>query len=114
METDAEALNYALAFIASRQETSIRVDELTLDLQQDGYSAGKIAALSLDFFSSVTITTTQPNSTTLTKTVQIFGVNHQITPSSWKVNYTTAEPIIDGFIIGSPVSGIIDTSVLSY
>ena len=114
METDAEALNYALAFIASRQETSIRVDELTLDLQQDGYSAGKIAALSLDFFSPVTITTTQPNSTALTKTVQIFGVNHQITPSSWKVNYTTAEPIIDGFIIGSPVSGIIGTSVLSY
>jgi hypothetical protein len=114
METDAEALNYALAFIASRQETSIRVDELTLDLQQDGYGAGKIAALSLDFFSPITITTTQPNSTTLTKTVQIFGVSHQITPSSWKVNYTTAEPIIDGFIIGSAVSGIIGTSVLSY
>jgi hypothetical protein len=30
METDAEALQYAQAFIASRQETAIRVDELTL------------------------------------------------------------------------------------
>lgn len=114
METDAEALNYALAFVASRQETSIRVDELTLDLQQDNYDAGKTAALSLDFFSPVTITTTQPNSTTLTKTVQIFGISHQITPSSWKINYTTAEPIIDGFIIGSAVSGIIGTSSFSY
>jgi hypothetical protein len=114
METDTEALNYALAFVASRQETSTRVDELTLDLQQDNYDTGKIAALSLDFFSPVTITTTQPNSTTLSKTVQIFGINHQITPQSWKINYTTAEPIIDGFIIGSAVSGIIGTSVLSY
>jgi len=114
METDTEALNYALAFVASRQETAIRVDELTLDLQQDNYDAGKTAALTLDFFSPISITTTQPNNTTLSKTVQIFGINHQITPQSWKVYYTTAEPIIDGFILDSALYGILDTSVLSY
>lgn len=114
METDAEALQYAQAFIASRQETAIRVDELTLDLQQDNYTAGTIAGLDLDFFDPITITTSQPNSTTLTKTVQVFNITHQIRPDSWKVRFGTAEPIIDGFILDSAVSGILDTSVLSY
>jgi hypothetical protein len=40
METDAVALDYAKAFVASRKDTVVRVDELTLDLQQDDYTAG--------------------------------------------------------------------------
>jgi hypothetical protein len=114
METDFEALNYASAFVASRKETSVRVDELTLDLQQDNYTTGTIAALTMDFFTPVSITTTQPNSTTLSKTVQVFNVAHSITPNSWKVRFGTAEPIIDGFILDSALYGILDTSVLSY
>jgi hypothetical protein len=114
MQTDAEALDYAKAFIASRKETAIRVDELTLDLQQDNYTAGTIAGLSLDYFDPITITTSQPNSTTLTKTVQVFNIINQIRPNSWKVRFGTAEPIIDGFIVGSSLFGILDTSVLSY
>jgi hypothetical protein len=114
METDAVALDYAQAFIASRKETSTRVDELTLDLQQDNYTAGTIAGLDLDFFDPITVTTTQPNNTTLSKTVQVFNVSHSITPNSWKTRFGTAEPIIDGFILDSALYGILDTSVLSY
>jgi hypothetical protein len=114
METDAEALNYAKSFIASRKDTSVRVDELTLDLQQDNYTAGTIAGLTLDFFSPISVTTTQPNNTTLSKTVQVFNVSHSITPNSWKTRLGTAEPIIDGFILDSTLYGILDTSVLSY
>ena len=114
MQTDAGALDYAKAFIASRKETAIRVDELTLDLQQDNYTAGTIAGLDLDYFDPITITTAQPNSTTLTKTVQVFNITHQIRPDSWKVKFGTAEPIIDGFIVGSTLFGILGTSVLSY
>ena len=114
METDAEALDYAQAFIASRKDTVVRVDELTLDLQQDNYTAGTIAALTMDFFTPVSVTTTQPNSTTLSKTEQVFNVSHSITPNSWKVRFGTAEPIIDGFILDSALYGILDTSVLSY
>jgi len=114
MQTDAVALDYAKAFVASRKDTTIRVDELTLDLQQDNYAAGTIAALTMDFFSPVTVTTTQPNNTTLSKTEQVFNVSHSITPSSWKVRFGTAEPIIDGFIVGSTLYGILDTSTLSY
>jgi len=113
METDAEALNNALAYVASRQETSIRCDAVTLDLYTANYDAGITAALDLDFFDPITVTTTQPGSSTLTKTLQVFGVSHDIKPSAWKTTLTTLEPIIDSFIIGTNY-GILGTNTLSY
>jgi hypothetical protein len=113
METDAEALNNAQAFLASRQETSIRCDAITLDLYTANYDAGITAALDLDFFDPVTITTTQPGSSSLTKTLQVFGVSHDIKPSNWKTTFTTLEPIIESFIIGTDY-GILGTNTLSY
>jgi hypothetical protein len=114
MDSDAEALNYAQAYVASRAETTTRCDAIILDLYTDNYNAGITAALDLDFFDPVTITTTQPGSSALIKTLQVFGVAHSITPNSWKTQFTTLEPIIDGFILDSTLSGILDTSVLSY
>ena len=114
METDAEALNYAKSYIASRAETSVRCDAITLDLYAPNYNAGIVAALGLDFFDPVSITTTQPGASDLTKTLQVFGVTHNITPTTWKTTFTTLEPIIDGFILDSALSGILDTGVLSY
>jgi hypothetical protein len=114
MQTDAEALDYAQAYVASRKDTSIRCDSITLDLYTENYNAGIIAALDLDFFDPITITTNQPGSSTLTKTLQIFGVAMTVTPNSWKTTFTTLEPIIDGFILDSAQYGVLDTGVLSY
>jgi hypothetical protein len=114
METDTEALDNARAFLASRQETSIRCDAVTLDLYTDNYDAGITAALDLDFFDPITVTTTQPGSSTLTKTLQVFGVSHDIKPSNWKTVLTTLEPIIDSFILDSTLYGVLGTSTLSY
>jgi len=114
METDTEALNNARAFLASRQETSIRCDAVTLDLYTANYDAGITAALDLDFFDPITVTTTQPGSSTLTKTLQVFGVSHDIKPSNWKTTLTTLEPIIDSFILDSSLYGVLGTSTLSY
>ena len=114
MQTDAVALNYAQAYIASRAATSIRCDAITLDLNTPDYAAGIAAALGLDYFDPVTITTTQPGSSSLTATFQIFGVAHTVTPNSWKTTFTTLEPIIDSFILDSALYGILDTNVLSY
>jgi hypothetical protein len=113
METDSEALNNALAYVASRQETSIRCDAVTLDLYTDNYNAGILAALDLDFFDPVTVSTTQPGSSSLTKTLQVFGVSHDVRPNAWKTTLTTLEPIIESFIIGTDY-GILGTNTLSY
>ncbi|CAB4145500.1 hypothetical protein UFOVP480_15 [uncultured Caudovirales phage] len=114
MQTDAVALDYAQAYVASRAETSVRCDAITLDLYTDNYNTGIIAGLSLDFFDPVTITTNQPGASTLTKTLQIFGVSMSISPNLWKVTFTTLEPIIDGFILDNAIYGLLDTGVLSY
>jgi hypothetical protein len=114
MQTDAVALDYAQAYIASRAETSIRCDAIQLDLYTDNYNLGIIAALSLDYFDPVTITTNQPGGSTLTKTLQVFGVAMSITPNTWKTTLTTLEPIIDGFILDSAIYGLLDSGVLSY
>lgn len=114
METDAVALDYARAYVASRAETSIRCDAIELDLYTADYNNGIIAALDLDFFDPITVTTNQPGTSTLTKTLQIFGVAHTITPNKWRCVFTTLEPVIDGFIIGNSTYGILGTNVLSY
>ena len=114
MQTDQVALDYARAYVASRAETSVRCDAIELDLYTDNYTAGTVAALDLDFFDPVTITTNQPGSSTLTKTLQVFGVAHSVTPNKWRTTFTTLEPIIDGFVIGSDRYGVLGVNVLSY
>ena len=114
MATDADALNYAQAYVASRQQTKTRCDMIELDLYTPSYNDGIIAALSLDFFDPVEVTTNQPGASTLQQTLQIFGVSHRVTPNSWKTSFTTLEPIIDGFILDSSLYGVLDTNVLAY
>jgi hypothetical protein len=118
MQTTAEALNYALAYVASRQETTVRCDAVTLlDLNTVGYDAGIVAALELDYFDTITVKSTQPNSvgtSTLNKTLQIFGVSYNITPTRWSTTFVTLEPIIESFIIGNANYGQLGINVLSY
>jgi len=114
MQTDAVALDYAQAYVASRAETTIRVDSIVLDLYTDNYNSGIIAALDLDFFDPIQVITTQPGGSTLEKTLQIFGVRMNITPNSWKTTFTTLEPVIDAFILNDTIYGTLDYNVLSY
>jgi len=114
MESDAVALDYAQAYIASRQETSIRVDAIVLDLYTPSYNSGIVAALDLDFFDPITVKTTQPGGSILEKTLQIFGVRMNITPNSWKTTFTTLEPVIDAFILDDSIYGTLGYNVLSY
>ena len=114
MQSDSVALDYARAYVASRAETAIRCDAIELDLYTPNYDTGIVAALGLEFFDPITVSTTQPGGSLLEDTLQIFGVANTITPNSFKVVFTTLEPVIDGFIIGNVDYGVLDKSVLSY
>jgi hypothetical protein len=114
MQTDAVALDYARAYVASRAETQVRCDGIELDLYTDNYNAGIIAALELDFFDPIRIVTTQPGGSTLDNTLQIFGVATTITPNSFRVFFTTLEPVIDALILNNNIYGTLDYNVLSY
>ena len=114
MQTDAVALDYAQAYVASRAETSVRCDSIELDLYTPNYNTGIIAALELDFFDPIRVVTTQPGGSTLDKTLQIFGVQNVITPNSFRVVFTTLEPVIDSLILNNNIYGTLDYNVLSY
>jgi len=119
-QTDTDALNIARNYVATRAFTTIRIDAMTLDLSVLD-AAGIQAALGLDYFDTATIknvgqTTTTGGDSTITKTLQIVGMAYDITPNTFYTTYTTSEPIVGSFIIGSDIYGIIgDTnSVLAY
>ena len=114
METDSVALDYARAYVASRSETQVRCDGIELDLYTNDYNAGIIAALELDFFDPIRVITTQPGGSTLDRTLQIFGVATTVTPNSFRVFFTTLEPVIDALILNNNIYGTLDYNVLSY
>lgn len=111
---DSDALNVARLYTATRKDTTIRIDNLTLDLTTPNYAAGVVAGLSLDYFNTVQISSTTQGTTSITKTLQIMGNAYEITPSTFKATFTTSEPIDDGFILDSILYGILDQSVLTY
>jgi hypothetical protein len=114
VQTDAQALDIAQAYTATRAETTLRVDALTLDLNTADYAAGTTAALTLDFFDTIRVKNVGQDGTVIDKTLQCMGVSHEITPGTWNTTFVTSEPIIDSFIIGSSLYGIIGTSVMTY
>jgi len=111
-QTDADTLNIAKIYVATRQETTIRIDAMTVDLLDPAVPTATM--LDLDYFSNLKITNIQPDGSTIVKTLQAQGLAWNITPNSMQVTVTTLEPIVEGFIIGSAVSGIIGTNIMAY
>ena len=111
-QTDTDTLNIARIYVATRQETTIRIDAMTVDLLDTAVPTATM--LGLDYFSNLKITNVQPDGSTIVKTLQAQGLDWNITPNSMKVTVTTLEPIVEGFIIGSNISGIIGTNILAY
>jgi hypothetical protein len=70
--------------------------------------------LDLDYFDNVLISNIQPDSSVITKNLQIQGVSWEITPNSWMGTFTTLEPITDGFIIGNSTYGVLGEDILTY
>lgn len=111
-QTDTDTLNIARIYVATRQETTIRIDAMTVDLLDPDVPTATM--LDLDYFSNLKITNVQPDGSTIIKTLQAQGFAWNITPNAMQVTVTTLEPIVEGFIIGSAVSGIIGTSIMAY
>jgi hypothetical protein len=111
-QTDADALNVARIFVATRAETTIRIDAMTIDLLDTSVPTGTI--LGLEYFNPLKITNIQPDGSTIVKNLQCQGLDWNITPNQFQVTVRTLEPITDGFTLNSSVQGIIGTSVLAY
>ena len=112
IDTDANALNIARTYVATRAETVIRIDAMTLDLLDTAVPTDTV--IGLDYFTNCKITNVQPDGSTIVKTLQVQGLAWDITPNRMQVTVTTLEPITDGFVIGSAERGIIGVSAMTY
>ena len=111
-QTDAQVQDIANIYQATRRETTIRIDAMTVDLLDPAVPTDTM--IGLDYFDNVEITNVQPDGSTIVKTLQVQGLAWDITPNSMKCTVTTLEPIVEGFIIGSSTYGIIGQSIMGY
>ena len=102
--------------MATRANTAIRIDALVLDLNTPDYSDGILAALRGDYFQTFRIKNVAQDGTVIDRTLQVVGIAHQITPNTWRTTFTTSEPIVGSFIVGSSLYGVIGdyNSILGY
>jgi len=111
-ETDAIVANIAKEYVATRKETTIRIDEMVVDLLDPAVPTDTM--IGLDYFDNLKITNVQPDGSTIVKTLQCQGIAWDITPNKMTATITTLEPIAEGFIVGSSTYGIIGVSMMGY
>jgi len=115
MQTEADALDQAQMIIASRKEqgVDIQLNSLTVDAYSPEDSARVTAALELDIFNPIEVTQTLPAGNVVSSSV-IAGVQYQITPNSFLVTFSCAQPFAVGFLLDSAVDGLLNQDILSY
>jgi hypothetical protein len=115
MQTEADALNQAQMIIASRKEqgVDIQLNSLTIDAFGEDDPSRVVAALNLDMFDPIEVTQTLPAGNVVTDSV-IAGLTYQITPKSFLVTFTCAQPFAVGIVLNSSVDGLLDEDSLAY
>jgi len=115
MQTESDALNQAKMIIASRKEqgVNIQLNSLTVDAYGSNDPSRVIAALNLDIFDPIEVTQTLPAGNVVTDSV-IAGLTYQITPKSFMVTFSCAQPFAVGFLLSSDVDGRLDEDSLAY
>jgi hypothetical protein len=115
MQSDTDALNQAQMIIASRKEEGVNLslNSLTIDAYGNIDAARVTAALNLDIFDPIRVTQYFPNGDVVSDSV-ISGVTYQITPKTFLVTFTLAQPFASGFLLDSLVDGLLDNDTLGY
>jgi len=111
-ETDSIVTDIAREYVATRAATTIRIDEMVVDLLDTAVPTDTM--IGLDFFDNLLITNVQPNGSTIVKNLQYQGIKWDINAQKMMATITTLESIADGFVVGSSYYGIIGTNTLGY
>jgi hypothetical protein len=114
METDAQALSMAQSIVASRSDTTIRVESVTINTGDGSVPARVVAGLELDYFDPITVQQTQAGGSSISTTLVIQGVSYDIAPNKFMTTFIVADPYATGFVLNSATMGVLDTSYLGY
>jgi hypothetical protein len=114
MTTDSEALSMAQSIVASRADTAIRVESVTINTGDPTDPVRVVAGLELDYFDPITVQQTQAGGSSISNTLVIQGVSYEISPNKWTTTFIVADPYATGFVIGSATMGVLGSSYLGY
>lgn len=115
LQTDADALQMARMLLAVRKDPETRVDEVVMNLYDVQQTTNmQVTAISLELATRVIIRKTITGLQQMITTPIVFGINHDITRSTWVTKYYTAEPYVGGFLLNRAFDGILDTDFLGY
>jgi hypothetical protein len=113
VQTDTEALNMAKMLLASRKDTELRVDEMTVNLADDTANL-QSSVLGMELLDYLRVTKHLSGSSEIVRDVLAYGISHDINQASFTTTIYTGEPIVQAFLLDSTTQGIIGTNVLSY
>jgi len=111
VQTDAEALDQAQTLLASRKDAEFRIDSMTLNIASLTDEDFVLFDLTSDIYTLINVSKLMPGGSTVFRELFVQGVQHDITPSTWKTKLLTAEPIIQAFILDSAIQGILGNTV---
>ena len=114
MTTDSEALSMASSIVASRADTAIRVESVTINTGDPSDPTRVVAGLELDYFDPITVQQTQAGGSSISNTLVIQGVSYDISPNKWTTTFIVADPYATGFVLNSATMGVLGTSYLGY
>jgi len=113
VQTDTEALNMAKMLLASRKDTELRVDEMTVNLA-DNTANLQSSVLGMELLDYLRITKHLSGSSVIVRDVLAYGISHDINQASFTTTIYTGESVVQAFLLDSTTQGIIGTNVLSY
>lgn len=114
VQTNTEALDMAQMLLSTRKETETRIDSIQLNLEDGDNVARVTAGLAIELMDCVEVTKAMPGSTTITQTLLVQGLDHDVNNRKFTTTVYTGESLIDGFILDSSSQGIIGVDALSY
>jgi hypothetical protein len=113
LETDAEATDQVNLLLSSRKEPTLTIDSIGVKPMALS-STNAYNVVNAEILDPITITKDYQGQS-LTRTLTIQGIEHQITPGDWTMAIALAEPIGgDALVLDSTNAGILDTNLLSY
>lgn len=110
MNSDAVALSRARSILFYRKTIRLRINSISLDLSS--VSNRVVPGLSLEVGDPIRVIRTMAGASTFDLRIGISGINHDITPDRWVVQFTTAYPLSEAFILGNSLFGVLGTSTL--
>ncbi len=111
--SDAEATDQANYLVGFRKDPKVTID--SIDFNVSGLStANAQSVVDAEVLDPVTVTKAYASGT-ISRTLTIQGINHDITPGNWNMTFELAEPVGgDGLVLNSTNAGLLDINQLIY